>query len=108
MAMTAAINSFVTEAESRRIVPIILFLPRIRRAMLEDRDGWRPRYAGFVRALRQRYGERDLIIVDAAETDFEPEAMNVRPFDGHYSPYGNRLFARHLYDTVFRERLGPD
>jgi hypothetical protein len=98
--MNAVIDAFIAEADARGIEPVILFIPRIRRSILDDPAGWAPNYAGFPQALAERYGERGLIVLDAAEASFDPEKMHVQPFAGHYSPYGNKVVARFIYDRL--------
>ena len=98
--MDAVIEAFVAEAEARGIQPVILFLPRIRHQTAEDRDNWAPNYRGYRDALETRYENQGLIVLDLADAAFQPEDMHVRPFDGHYSPYGNQVVARFLFDRL--------
>ena len=98
--MNAVIDAFIAEADARGIEPVILFIPRVRRAILDDPTDWAPNYAGFAQALAARFGERGLIVLDVAKASFGPEKMNVQPFAGHYSPYGNKVVADFLYDRL--------
>ena len=98
--MDAVVDAFVAEADRRGIRPVILFLPRIRMETAENRAGWAPEYSAYLDALKTRYDGRGVAILDVADAEFEPEKMHVRLFDGHYSPYGNEVVARFLYERL--------
>lgn len=101
--MDSVIDGFVAEAKARDIRPVILFLPRIRRATAEDPAAWTPNYTAYFESLRSRYRDQDLPILDVANAEFEAAKMHVRPFEGHYSPYGNDIVAQFVYEQLALE-----
>jgi hypothetical protein len=51
-----------------------------------------------VEETRTRHPE--LEVVDVFEAEFERERFNIRPFDGHASPYGNQIIAQLLAERI--------
>jgi hypothetical protein len=102
----AIIERFVTIARERGQRPVLMFIPRV--------ESWRqartePPYREFVTRLRAEHG--DVLTIDVAEASFEPARFNIAPFEGHASPYGNRVIARHLAKALMpliaRSSAGP-
>jgi hypothetical protein len=91
--LRAIVADFAATATARGARPVVLFIP--------DVAAWRhgpviPRYTGFTAALRAGAAGTDLLVVDVAEAEFEPERFNIRPFVGHASAYGDEIIAHHL------------
>src|SRR5262249_31112854 len=94
----ALIDDFVATAKARAAAPVILFIPAA------VRPGMVPPYEPFVNQLR-RDPPRSVLGVDVAEASFDRQRFNVRPFDGHASPYGNQVIAAYVRGALIQAGL---
>jgi hypothetical protein len=92
--MDRIVELFIQTTREAGSAPFVLFLPS-RNTM---RAGLPPRYARFRDELRARHPE--LPVVDVREADFDHSRFNLRPFEGHASPYGNQVIARVLEERI--------
>jgi hypothetical protein len=89
--LRAIIDRFIAVAEQRGHRPVLLFIPRVPSWEQGRRE---PPYRPFVTAIRS--ARPDLLTIDVAKASFEPARFNILPFEGHASPYGNRVIAHHV------------
>jgi lysophospholipase L1-like esterase len=92
--MRHIVDRFVVGARERGSTPLLLFIPYKERL----KPGSWPTYLAFVAETRTRHPE--LEVVDVFEAEFERERFNIRPFDGHASPYGNQIIAQLLAERI--------
>src|SRR6185369_2908702 len=84
------VDRFVSSARQAGSQPVLLLLPDAIH-LKEHSDPW---YRKFEQELRRRQPE--LIVVDVYEEEINGKEFNVLPFEGHTSPYGNRIIANAL------------
>ncbi len=92
--MLAIIDRFVERANSVDSTPVVLLFP----SGGSLREGGAPRYAGFLSDLRA--ARPGLHVIDLAGQEFDRERLQIQPFRGHLSPYGNRIVAAVLHDWL--------
>ncbi len=85
--MRAIVERFAQAATAAGSIPLILLFPD--NASIET--GKAPVYASFVAELQS--AQPNLHVIDLSTQDFDAERMQIQPFRGHFSPYGNRIAA---------------
>jgi len=84
--MKALIKEFVATSNNYNIRPVILFL-----------SFGKPRpYSSFVAELRKEYHTQAIDVIDIANADFDLTKVRIKPDEGHASPYGNEVVAKHI------------
>ncbi len=81
------LNRFVSSVREAGSQPVLLLLPDAMH-LKEHSDPW---YREFKQEVRRRLPE--LIVVDVYEEKIIGKDFNILPFEGHTSPYGNRIIA---------------
>lgn len=95
--MFAIVEEFRRASKKLNFVPLVLFIPEVSNLA---RGG--PDYASFVKELRGRYASNRLIVEDISQHDFDRQKFNVVPYQGHASPYGNKIIASALFESMRR------
>jgi hypothetical protein len=72
-------------------IPVLLFFPQVSRR--RDR-GRGTQFAGYISSLRKRLPE--LLVLDVADIQFDPNTFTIKPYKGHISRAGNRIVAKYL------------
>jgi hypothetical protein len=81
------VNRFASSVRKAGSQPVLLLLPDAIH-LKEHSDPW---YREFKQELHRR--QPDLIVVDVYEEQINRKEFNILPFEGHTSPYGNRIIA---------------
>ncbi|MEM7022936.1 MAG: hypothetical protein AAF637_10110 [Pseudomonadota bacterium] len=90
--MDCIIEEFLEICRRNDSVPVILFIPKA-----PSRESRAP-YADFAEQLAKRHS--DAVVIDAGALEFDSERFLVTPTGGHVSPYGNRIIADALRDSL--------
>lgn len=96
--MRHIIADFVTTATSAGSEPVVLFFPKGETVRLDKPAKYR-RFIEEVGAIHP-----GLTMIDITEHEFDESLMFIRPYDGHFSQYGNSVVADVL-EEFFKERL---
>ena len=80
-------NRFVSSVREAGSQPVLLLLPDA----IHLKENSDPCYRDFKQEVRRDHP--DLIVVDVYEEKIIGEDFNILPFEGHTSPYGNRMIA---------------
>lgn len=84
--MKALIREFVNSSKNHNIQPVVLFLSFEKHSP----------YSSFIAELRKEYNPQNVSVIDTADADFDLTKVRVMPNDGHLSPYGNKVVAKHI------------
>jgi hypothetical protein len=97
--MLHLLAEFTDGAGHYRTRPVLLMIPNL--------GEWRsgpvaPSYEAFLREALPK-AEPDLLVIDLADEGFDAAAMNLMPFKGHLSPYGNEVIAAAILKKLAAE-----
>ena len=92
--MSTLVRRFVTAVRDKGSVPAILFIP----GRYTLRQAKPPPYISVRNSLRSQFPE--IMILDVSERDFDRAKFNILPFEGHASPYGNRVIAELVAEAL--------
>jgi hypothetical protein len=90
------LEEFSAIAGTDGVIPVVVFIPEVRRW----KDGRiEPRYAEFKEEFWVD-SRHDILAIDVADAEFDESRFLINGFEGHTSPYGNRVIANHIFEKL--------
>ena len=93
------INSFYNHSQDNGYLPVVVFIPN-HTELKNRRKGWKSSYDEFVKNMNNKYNSKRIIFVDIYKKEFEERYFNIKEFEGHASPYGNKIIAQAVLESV--------
>jgi len=97
------LEEFQSLARQHDFVGVVLFIPTSDAVKLQQRNGTYD-YSDYVAHVRARGDLDRLRVVNIIERPFDRAKFNLRPFMFHASPYGNKIIAEAVHETI-KDRL---
>jgi hypothetical protein len=97
------IKEFYTAARDGGSIPIVLFIPNVKKW---KRGRARPPYYEIRERLKES-GHKSPIMIDIYDAEFDESRFSILPFQGHSSPYGNKIIAAHIASKLKELNLVP-
>ena len=98
------VERFYSLSTKENFIPILLIIPEPR-DLKNLLQGDKPFYSEFLLNLRNKYSNKDLLIIDASKGDFDYTRFNRFPFQGHTSAYGNKQISESIYNGLVEAKL---